>query len=138
MEQLINENVFDPPEVMVESLLDNFIRDYQIPEAEQAAFREDQLVGAQNVVRRMLLLDAVAKKHEITVDDDEVEATIREESRTSARRQKPCARRRKDGSFARRRHALRERKTMDFLLEKAEIEEVRVDRPSAPDGAPAG
>ena len=78
--------------------------------------------GAEQAVRRALLLEAIADKEELTVADAELEAEVDKIAKAS-QRPAPAVRRmmEKSGDLDSLRHGLRERKTLDFLIEHASI-----------------
>lgn len=137
--QLVERNPFDAPEVMVDNLLSQLIEDVEVPDERRDAFKEAQRPGAELTVKRMLLLDAAAREHEIGVTDEEVETAIRDsvedDERQAARAVKEA---RDSGAFDRYRHRLRERKVFEFLMDAIEVEEVTAKRPTPPNVATAG
>jgi trigger factor len=78
--------------------------------------------AAEQAVRRALLLEAIAEKEELSVADAEVEAEVDKIARAS-QRPAPAVRRmmEKSGDLDSLRHGLRERKTLDFLVQHASI-----------------
>ena len=78
--------------------------------------------GAEQAVRRALLLEAIADKEEITVADADLEGEVDKIAKAS-QRPAPAVRRmmEKSGDLESLRHGLRERKTLDFLIERASI-----------------
>jgi trigger factor len=78
--------------------------------------------AAEKAVRRALLLEAIADKETIAPSDDELEAEIDKFARAS-QRPAPAVRRmmEKNGDLEALRHGLRERKTLDTLIEHARI-----------------
>ncbi|HXU88501.1 MAG TPA: trigger factor [Methylomirabilota bacterium] len=78
--------------------------------------------GAEQAVRRALLLEAIADKEALTVADAELEAEVDKIAKAS-QRPAPAVRRmmEKSGDLDSLRHGLRERKTLDFLIEHASI-----------------
>ena len=78
--------------------------------------------GAERAVRRALLLEAIADKEELTVADADVDAEVDKIARAS-QRPVPAVRRmmEKSGDLDSLRHGLRERKTLDFLIEHASV-----------------
>jgi trigger factor len=130
--QTAERNPFDAPEAMIKNVLDAYIRDMGVPDDQQEEFRQSQREGATHLVKRALILGAVARQHEIEVSDDEIEETVKNEIEDQKAAERRLRDARKSGEFERIRHRLRERKAMDFLLEKAEIEEVRGPRPEIP------
>jgi trigger factor len=78
--------------------------------------------GAEQAVRRALLLEAIADKEEITVADADLDVEVEKIAKAS-QRPVPAVRRmmEKSGDFDSLRHGLRERKTLDFLIERASV-----------------
>ena len=78
--------------------------------------------AAEKAVRRALLLEAIADKEAIAAAEDELEAEIEKFARAS-QRPAPAVRRmmEKNGDLEALRHGLRERKTLDILIEHARI-----------------
>ena len=78
--------------------------------------------GAEPAVRRALLLEAIADREELTVADAELEAEVEKIAKAS-QRPVPAVRRmmEKSGDLEALRHGLRERKTLDFLIQHASI-----------------
>jgi trigger factor len=76
--------------------------------------------AAEQAVRRSLLLEAIAEKEAIAVPDPEVEAEV-EKIAAASQRPGPAVRRmmEKSGDLEALRLGLRERKTLDFLIEHA-------------------
>ena len=73
-------------------------------------------------MRRALLLEAIGEKEEIAVGDAEIEAEIERYARAS-QRPVPAVRRmmEKSGDLDALRHGMRERKTLDMLIEHARV-----------------
>jgi trigger factor len=78
--------------------------------------------GAEQAVRRALLLEAIAEKEELAVADADVEAEVDKIAKAS-QRPAPAVRRmmEKSGDLDSLRRGLRERKTLDFLIQHASI-----------------
>ena len=78
--------------------------------------------GAEQAVRRALLLEAIADKEELAVADGDLEAEVDKIAKAS-QRPAPAVRRmmEKSGDLDSLRHGLRERKTLDFLVQHASI-----------------
>ena len=78
--------------------------------------------GAEKAVRRALLLEAIADKESIAPSEEELEAEIEKLARAS-QRPAPAVRRmmEKNGDLEALRHGLRERKTLDMLIQHARI-----------------
>jgi len=137
VEQMIQRNTFQAPEVMVRSLLEGVARDYRIPDAEKEEFLQSQWQGGERHVKRLLVLDAIAKGQGLTVEEEEAEAEVRSGLTDEREAAKALRKAKQSGELDRIRHRLRERKALDFLLGKAEIEEVRGQRPQGIPGSPA-
>ncbi|HSE96107.1 MAG TPA: trigger factor [Methylomirabilota bacterium] len=78
---------------------------------------------AERAVRRALLLEAIAEREEIAVDEAEVDAEIERLARDAGRA--PQAMRsllERGGDLAGLRLALREQKTLDFLIQHADVQ----------------
>jgi trigger factor len=78
--------------------------------------------AAEQAVRRALLLEAIAAKEELAVADGDLEAEVEKIAKAS-QRPAPAVRRmmEKSGDLESLRHGLRERKTLDFLIQHASI-----------------
>jgi trigger factor len=78
--------------------------------------------AAEQGVRRALLLEAIAEKESIAPGDDEVDAEVEKFARAS-QRPAPAVRRmmEKSGDLDSLRHGLREKKTLDLLIDHAQI-----------------
>ena len=78
--------------------------------------------GAEKAVRRALLLEAIADKEEVAASEADVEAEVEKFARAS-QRPAPAVRRmmEKSGDLDSLRHGLRERKTLDLLIEHARV-----------------
>jgi trigger factor len=78
--------------------------------------------GAEQGVKRSLLLEAIADKEGLAAPDDEVEAEVEQIARAS-QRPAPAVRRmmEKSGDLEALRMGLRERKTLDFLIQHATV-----------------
>jgi trigger factor len=78
--------------------------------------------GAERAVRRALLLEAIARQEALAAADADVDAEIERLARAS-QRPAPAVRRmmEKSGDLEALRHGLRERKTLDLLIEHARV-----------------
>jgi trigger factor len=78
--------------------------------------------GAEQAVRRALLLEAIADKEQIAVTDEELDAEVAKIAAAS-QRPAPAVRRLMDksGDLESLRRGLRERKTLDFLIDRAAV-----------------
>jgi trigger factor len=136
LDRVVDANEFDPPGKLVESLLDDLVQRQQMeahqrgedPEAvDAAAVRTQNHDGAAREVRRMLVLDAVAKQESIDVDPNELRERVA--LMASLRRQSPQKMLEELGGdrFLRRlRREIRDKKVLAFLVENAEISQKTV------------
>lgn len=124
---------FAVPEVLVESELDRRVEELARRLVEQRVdprtagidwneFRQAQREAAADTVKATLVLDEVAKRDQIAVSDEDLDAEI---GRFAERSGRPLAAVRaqleRDHGVARLRSGLRREKTMDFLLANASI-----------------
>jgi len=78
--------------------------------------------GAEQGVKRALLLEAIADKEGVVAGDDEVEARWRRSPARVSVRRPPCGvMMEKSGDLEALRLGLRERKTLDLLIEHATV-----------------
>jgi trigger factor len=78
--------------------------------------------GAERAVRRALLLEAIADREALTTSEEELDAEVEKFARAS-QRPAPAVRRmmEKSGDLDALRHGLRERKTLDLLVEHTRV-----------------
>ncbi|HZM71213.1 MAG TPA: trigger factor [Candidatus Cryosericum sp.] len=78
--------------------------------------------GAERAVRRALLLEAIADREAVTAAEGDLDAEVEKLARAS-QRPTPAVRRmmEKSGDLEALRHGLRERKTLDLLIEHARV-----------------
>jgi trigger factor len=83
---------------------------------------EDLKPGAEKVVKRALLLEAIADKEGLAPSDEQVDAEV-ERIAQASQRPAPAVRRmmEQSGDLDSLRYSLREAKTLDFLIERARI-----------------
>ena len=128
---LIRENSFEVPDGMVENYLDSMIESMRKEheghdhDIDEEAVRTENRDAALRSVKRYLLLEAVAKQEEIEVtqeDRDKRIKSISEHSNIDIDRLKQALQ--TSGQLARMDSELLEEKTLDLLVEVAEIEDV--------------
>ena len=89
---------------------------------DEVKMKEDMRPGAIEAVRGMFLLDAVAKKEKIEVTDADLEKRVAEMARDRGKNaQRLKAELQKDGKLDSVRHQLREEKTLDLLMSRANV-----------------
>jgi len=128
---LIQANPFAPPEAMVENALNTIVEDYKKEHKghdhpiDEAQVREEGRDLAVYQIRTRLLIEAVARKEGIVVTDEEVDERIRriaEANRQGLETVKRALQRNRQ--IDRIRRDLMTEKTIQFLIDRAQIEEV--------------
>jgi trigger factor len=133
LKQLAGWVTFDVPAALVERELDRRVEEFARRLIEQGidprqadndwkAFRESQGDNAREAVAGALVLDEVARREDVTVSGDEIEAEI---ARYAERTGRPSAAVRgnleKDGSLSRLASGLRREKVMDLVRTRATV-----------------
>lgn len=153
-EQLIDaalaHNEFQVPEALVESELDDAIREARMslammgirPEQlnlDDRRLRHDMRPRAERRARQRVLLDAIGEKEGVTVADEEVEARIRAHAEATGQALSKVRQSFQKGRARERLRAqMREEKVLDLVRAKANIELVAAAaQPAAPEGEPA-
>jgi trigger factor len=87
-----------------------------------AKIMEELRPGAERSVRRALLLEAIAEKEALATSDADLDTEV-EKFATASQRPAPAVRRmmEKSGDLEALRHGLRDRKTLDLLIEHARV-----------------
>lgn len=128
---LIQANPIEPPEAMVENALNAIVEDYRKEHEghdhpiDEDHVREQSRDLAAYQIRTHLLLEAVAQKEGIAVTDEEVDGRIRrmaEANQQSFEAVKRLLQRNKQ--LERIRRDLVAEKTLQFLIDRAQIDEV--------------
>lgn len=133
VDALLGRHEFAVPEAMVmrqvahqvEHTRDRLRRQGVDPDAVQWDYAKivgELRPGAEKAVRRALLLEAIADREGIAPSDADLDAEVEKFARAS-QRPAPAVRRmmEKNGDLEALRHGLRERKTLDMLIEHARI-----------------
>jgi trigger factor len=135
-DELIRENPLELPARLTEQMLDHVVREAaggrEVPDQLRGEIEQRYRPGVERSLRREILLGAVARQENLTVNDDEVAAEIDRMAQADPRQ---AARVRARYQSAERRHALAEslleRKAMDWLIGQAQVrEEVVRDEPA--------
>lgn len=142
LESVVDSHPFDSPVSLVDGLLEDFVRQrrqeaaYQgeDPEAVDAdQLKETHREGADRQVRRMLLLDAIARKQELDATEPEVrERVLRMAQMRGVPPKKLIEDLGGDRLIRRLSREIRDKKVLAFLVENAEITEKTVPVPAAP------
>ncbi|MGQ0722507.1 MAG: trigger factor [Candidatus Eiseniibacteriota bacterium] len=131
LDRVVDANPFDPPTVLVEGLLEDLVersrreaaaegRDADAVDWEQLRGEARPAAGRQ--VRRMLLLDAIARKEKIEVEDQELGERIAVMARLGGMAPRPFVERMGGNRFVKRlSRELRDKKVLAFLVQNAEI-----------------
>jgi trigger factor len=131
MQAVIEANSFEVPEAMIEASLDAMMETYKKgpdPETEEAKqqladLREKMRPVAVNVVKEQFIIDEIAKREGITVDEADMEKVI---SSYAERMNVPPEQVRdwaaKSGEMKRWRHGILGDKVTDLLLDNARVE----------------
>ncbi len=150
LEQMLLENVvdahpFDTPQTLVDGLLEDFIQQRRQEAAFQGGdpdavdadqLRETHRDGADRQVRRMLLLDAIARDKEIRATEEEIrERVVRMAQMRGVPPKKLIEDLGGDRLLRRLSREIRDKKVLAFLVENAEITEKTVPAPAAPTDA---
>jgi len=86
------------------------------------AFRNEQQEPATATVRSMLVIDEIARKEALTVEDDELDQEVERQAERAGRTLSAArALLEKEGGIGRLKDALRREKTIDFVLNQATI-----------------
>jgi len=136
LEQLAKRVPFDPPEVLVGREVDRRVEEFVRQLIDQRIdptrtqinweeFKEQQRPAAMETVKCMLVLDEIARREHLAVDDAEVDAQIAEYAETA--KQSPAQIRHRlehEGAISRIYAGLRREKAIDFAIGHATILEV--------------
>jgi len=131
LEKVVDANPFDAPHALVEGLLEDFARQRkaeasyqgQDPEAlDVEELKRTNRAGAERQVRRMLLLDEMARRHELAVTDEELRDRVVQMSLMRGVQPKKLIEELGGDRFLRRlSREMRDKKVLAFLVENAEI-----------------
>jgi trigger factor len=135
LEQMAKRVTFDPPELLVTREVDRRVEEFVRQLIEQRIdptrtqinweeFKEQQRPAAMETVKCMLVLDEIARRERLTVDDAEIDAQIAEYAETA--KQTPAQIRHRlehEGAISRIYAGLRREKAIDFALAHATMVE---------------
>ena len=125
MDMLIEANPFDVPTSMVRRYSDGIMGDTsQIPEERLTEFRDQIRPEAERAVKRILLIEEIAKAHSLEASEEEIDdrvEEIAEANKTDAA--KVYAELQKAGRIETLERELTEKAVFDFLFEQSEITE---------------
>jgi trigger factor len=133
VDQLLKANLFEVPQSLVEEHTKSMVSETKLRLASQGmdlknlGVSEEKLLGdyreaAEKQVRTFLILEKIAEQEGITVADEEVEGRLREISeRTHQKFDVLKAYYEKNGLIPEVKTGIMNEKTLDFLLQKANI-----------------
>ncbi len=131
LEKVVEENSFAPPAGLVEALLDDFIaqskqeaswRGEDPERVDGGALKDQHRASAERQVRRMLVMDAIAKAEDIRADEEEIRARVTRMARLRSVPVRKLVEELGGDRFLRRlSREIRDKKVLAFLSENAEI-----------------
>lgn len=143
VDALLQANGFEAPASMVQQYVDAVSKDWEesrrragvdVDDAQRQEFARHAAQAGERVVKRALILEAVAREHGLQVSEEDVDKWIEEKVQAGG---PGAAELRGFFAEARRRRRLRgeltDDKVFDFLTSKAEITEVQRTVPAQPD-----
>jgi trigger factor len=116
LDQIIDANPFEVPPTWVRQLTDSYAQAYQIPEQDKGRFAQEFRAIAERQVRRDLVVDTIAKQHELAATEADVDAEV--QSMAAARGMEPgqvYAALQKANRLSEIEHGLTEKKVFDWL-----------------------
>lgn len=78
VDQIVAANPFDVPHAWVTSLLDAYVKAYQVPEEESQRFAAEFKPVAERQVRRDLIVDALAEQENLKATEADIDARVGE------------------------------------------------------------
>jgi trigger factor len=78
VDQIVGANPFDVPQAWVSSLLDAYVKAYQVPEEEAERFAAEFRPVAERQVRRDLIVDALSEQHSLKATEADIDARVAE------------------------------------------------------------
>ena len=132
VDELIRKNGFDLPEIMVENSLDTLLEDHKKEheghdhDIDEEAFRRESREGTIRGLKRHILLEAIQKQEDLVVEEAEMDRHLDTMSRryNTEREQLRQILKRTD-QIERIESNLLTEKAFDFLIQHAEIEDVK-------------
>lgn len=78
IDQIVAANPFDVPHAWVHSLLDAYVKAYQVPEEESERFATEFRPVAERQVRRDLIVDAISEQQNLKATEADIDARVAE------------------------------------------------------------
>ena len=116
LDAIIDANPFDVPPTWVRQLTDSYAQAYQIPDPDKNRFAQEFRAIAERQVRRDLVVDTIAKQHELAATEADVDAEV--QSMASQRGMEPgqiYAALQKANRLSEIEHGLTEKKVFEWL-----------------------
>ena len=135
LDVIIEGNEFELPESMVENFLNNLVENYKKEheghdhDIDEAAVREESRPGAIRNLKRYLLLESIAKKEEIKVEEEDINIHLdglsQQYNMEGSQMRQMLSR---SGQLERMESELLETKSLTFLIDEADVDEVEEKR----------
>lgn len=122
LDQIIEANPFDVPPTWVHQLVQSYGNAYQIPEQDLQRFTHEFRPLAERQVRRDLIVDTIAREHELRATEADVDDRIAELAKT--RNMEPgqlYAALQKAGRLTEIEHGITEERVFNWLLERNSV-----------------
>jgi trigger factor len=116
LDAIIEANPFEVPPTWVRQLTDSYAQMYQIPEQDKQRFAQEFHAIAERQVRRDLVVDTLAKQHQLSASEADVDAEV--QTIATAQGMEPgqvYAALQKGNRLSEIEHGLTERKVFDWL-----------------------
>jgi trigger factor len=122
LDQIVDANPFDIPSAWVSQLIEGYINAYQVPEEEQAKFRQEFRPVAERQVRRDLIIETLAEREGLKASEGDVDERVQKvaESRGADAGQVYASLQRA-GRLREIEHSITEDKVFAWLKERNEI-----------------
>jgi trigger factor len=78
IDQIVGANAFEVPHAWVNSLLDAYMKAYQVPDEERERFAGEFRPVAERQVRRDLIVDAISEKENLKASEADIDARVAE------------------------------------------------------------
>jgi trigger factor len=119
IDQIVQANPFDVPQVWVRQLIDGYAQMYQVPDSEKDRFAQEFRTMAERQVRRDLVIETLASRESLTASATDVDQRIEEMAK--ARNTEPgqvYAQLQKAGRLSEIERELTEERVFAWLLER--------------------
>jgi len=122
IDNIASANPFDLPHVWVASLLDAYVKAYQVPDEERERFATEFRPVAERQVRRDLIVERLAEREKLKATEADIDARVAEmASKRNADVSQVYMSLQKAGRLKEIEQALTEEKVFNWLMERNEI-----------------